>query len=186
MASSPTTSTISIASIPPLPPTSSVGISLPHISIHLSSHIFTGSTTRTTSLVSTPPEVIVIESVLEEIQTSGIPINPFNLNIGSDEDEAPMTKGWFKLLTEMLNSLLDHSRVLFSSKWENIVTNHQATVEIRTFTNTKVIEESTWAAQVSDKKITEVVEKVLLLQNEVKEFMADFRTSLDKCTTDMN
>lgn len=69
---SPITSKIPISSIPPLPPMSSVGISLPQISIPLSSPIFTDSTTPTTSSVSTPLEVPVIKSVSEEIQTSCI------------------------------------------------------------------------------------------------------------------
>ncbi|CAI9263690.1 unnamed protein product [Lactuca saligna] len=138
MSSSPTTSTNPISSIPPLPPMNSVGISLPHISIALSSPIFTDSTAPTTSSVSTPLEVTVIKSVSKDIQTSGIHVNvsdtgananigvtfgpgtsiaspfnddeeilladeqepikefvfqPFNININSDEDKAPMTKG---------------------------------------------------------------------------------------------
>lgn len=55
-----------------------------------------------------------------------------------------------------------------------------------TSTNSKVIEESIKASQASDKKIIEDVDKVLLLQSEVNEFMADFRASSEKSTVDMD
>ncbi|CAI9288513.1 unnamed protein product [Lactuca saligna] len=54
------------------------------------------------------------------------------------------------------------------------------------YANSMVIEESTKAVQASNKKITEVVNKVLLLQFRVKEFMANLRASADKIRTDMN
>lgn len=97
-----------------------------------------------------------------------------------------MTKGQFKQLHNKLDSILDSSQAFSSSKWENLLNTHRATVEMLTYANSKVIEESTKAAQASDKKITEAMEKVSLLESEVKEFMADFRVSSDKSTTDMN
>ncbi|CAI9301882.1 unnamed protein product [Lactuca saligna] len=84
--SSPILSTIPITSILPLPPTSSVGISLPQISIHISSPIFIDSTPPTTSTVSTPPEVPSFKSVSKEIWSSDITGNTSNVgknaNIG--------------------------------------------------------------------------------------------------------
>ncbi|CAI9291647.1 unnamed protein product [Lactuca saligna] len=55
-----------------------------------------------------------------------------------------------------------------------------------TSASTKVIEESTKATQASNNKFFEHMDKVLLLQTEVKEFMANFRTSSDKSTEFMN
>lgn len=46
---------ISISSIPPLPPKISFGISLPQISIPLSTPLFTDSTTTTTTTVTSTP-----------------------------------------------------------------------------------------------------------------------------------
>lgn len=63
-----------------------------------------------------------------------------------------MTRGQCKQLKEKLDSLLDHSQVFCSSKWESLLNTHRATMEMLTFANSKVIEESTKAAQVSDKK----------------------------------
>lgn len=59
-------------------------------------------------------------------------------------------------------------------------------MEILTSSNVKVIEESSKAAQPSKKRVIEASEKVQQLQKEVKESMADFRTSSDKNTSDMN
>ncbi|CAI9299596.1 unnamed protein product [Lactuca saligna] len=85
------TSTIPISSTPHLPPTSFVVISLPHISIPLSSPIFTDSTNPTTSSISTPPKVLIVESVSEETRTSGIPVNTSDVgthvNIGMTSEQ---------------------------------------------------------------------------------------------------
>lgn len=59
-------------------------------------------------------------------------------------------------------------------------------MEMLTSANSKVIEESTKVAQASYKKINEAVEKVLLLQSQVKEVVDDFRATSDKSTTDMD
>nr|KAJ0206901.1 hypothetical protein LSAT_V11C500287920 [Lactuca sativa] len=91
MTSSPIISKIPITSIPPIPTTNSVGISLPQISIPLSLPIFTNSTPHTTSTVSTPPEVPSFKSVSDEIRTSDIPNNTFdvgpNANIGVTSEQ---------------------------------------------------------------------------------------------------
>ncbi|CAI9280536.1 unnamed protein product [Lactuca saligna] len=101
MPSSPFISIVPISSIAPLPPSSFVGMSVPYISIPLSTPIFTYSTYPTSSLVSNPLKV----------------------------------------------------------PWVNLLNTHQATIEQLTSANSKVIEESTKAAQPSDKKIIEAVEK---------------------------
>lgn len=95
-------------------------------------------------------------------------------------------KGQFRQLQDKLDSLLDSSQTFSSFKWEDIMTTHRETMEMLTSTNSKLIEESTRAVQALDRKITEVLNKVLLLQSKVKEFMADFRASSDKSTIDMN
>ncbi|CAI9281736.1 unnamed protein product [Lactuca saligna] len=56
------------------------------VSILVSSLIFTDLTVPTTSSISTPPKVPIVKSFLEEIRTSGIPSNTYdvvsNSNIG--------------------------------------------------------------------------------------------------------
>lgn len=74
-----------------------------------------------------------------------------------------MMKGQFRQLQDKLDSLLDSSQTFSSFKWEDIMTTHRETMEMLTSTNSKLIEESTRAVQASDRKITEVLNKVLLL-----------------------
>ncbi|CAI9276275.1 unnamed protein product [Lactuca saligna] len=71
----PITSTILISSISPLPLMLSIGISLPQISITLSSSIFTDSTTPTTSYVYTPLEDLIVKSFPEANRVLDIRVN---------------------------------------------------------------------------------------------------------------
>ncbi|CAI9279636.1 unnamed protein product [Lactuca saligna] len=64
--SSPIITIISISSIPPLPPMFSVGVSLPHISLPLSTSLFRDSTTTIATTVTSTPEVTVTKSISEE------------------------------------------------------------------------------------------------------------------------
>lgn len=52
--------------------------------------------------------------------------------------------------------------------------------------NSKDVEESTKAAQASEKKISKATEQVQQLHNEVYEFMVDFTTFYDKSIANMN
>lgn len=59
-------------------------------------------------------------------------------------------------------------------------------MELLTSSNGKVVEESTKATQALENKISEAKVKVQQLQQEVNEFMADFRNSSEKNIADMN
>lgn len=67
--------------------------------------------------------------------------HPFTVNVNTDDDEAPMNKAQFKQLNEKLDSFLEYSQAFSSTKWENMLTTHLATVEMLTTTNAKVPEE---------------------------------------------
>lgn len=111
--------------------------------------------------------------------------SPFTINI-SDDDDATMTKGQFRKLNEKLDSILEHSNALSSTKWENLLTTHRATIEMLTSTNAKFIEESSKVIREYEKRIYETTKKVEKLHHEVQSFMNDLRTSSDNNTTDMN
>lgn len=64
--------------------------------------------------------------------------SPFTINL-SDDDDATMMKGQFRKLNDKLGEILEHSNALSSSKWENMLTTHKATIEIITSTNEKLI-----------------------------------------------
>lgn len=86
--------------------------------------------------------------------------HPFNLNTNNDEDEASMIKGQFKQLNDKLDSILEHSNALSSTKWENLLTTHRETVEMLTLASVKVLEEYSKAIHASEKKIFEATENV--------------------------
>lgn len=69
-----------------------------------------------------------------------------------------MTRGNFKQLNEKLDSLLESSKS--SSNSEDILKSHQATVEMLTKENEKVLEDSSKAIQALEKTISEMIEKV--------------------------
>lgn len=86
--------------------------------------------------------------------------HPFSINFSSDDDEASMTKGQFKQLNKKIDLILEYSHAFSSTKWENLLRTHQATVEMLITSNVKLIEESSKATQATKKRIIEVSEKV--------------------------
>lgn len=86
--------------------------------------------------------------------------SPFTININSDNDDAPMTKGRFKHLSEKIDSILENSNTFSSTKWENLLTTHRETVEMLTLASVKVLEEYSKAIHASEKKIFEATENV--------------------------
>lgn len=108
------------------------------------------------------------------------------ININSDDNDAPMTKGWFKKPNDKLDSILESSNQSSSSKWDYKLTSHKAIMEMLTSTNAKVLKEATKVIQALGKKISKTNAKVKKLHQEVKDFMMDFRTSSHNNTTSMN
>lgn len=97
-----------------------------------------------------------------------------------------MTKGRFKELNHKLDSILLHRETFCTSKRENLLSTHLATVELLTSENGEVHEEIRKIAPNSAKRISEATKNFEKLLTEVQEFMNDFRTSSYKSVADMN
>lgn len=75
----------------------------------------------------------------------------FTVHANSDDDDAPMKKGMFKQLKAKLDTLLESSKG--SSNQEYMLKSYQATIEMLTKENAKVLAESTKAMETSEKTI---------------------------------
>lgn len=162
-----------------------IGVSQPHISISLTTPLYTKSTTTTST---SSPQVTVNVSDMEE-GAFGVTVNlsftqvsplrdedldtifgddrddfqdfhysPFNVHQSSHDDEAPMMKGQFKVLNDKLDTLLKSSKS--SSNSEYSFESHKALIETLKKENAKNLAYSTKVIENTEKIVRETAEKV--------------------------
>lgn len=123
--------------------------------------------------------------------------NPnFNFQVESDDEvglSASISHGEFHELNKKIDQILLHTNSFSTTNWQNMVTSHQATIEMVTTSNVDIFENQKDLAADSAKKIADVeakIDKVVADVEEItsymKKFMVDFQTSSNKNVVEVN